>query len=45
MKRIAVLVSDDENKIILASGHKHGLQYIDHDRIMQIVSGSGSKHS
>ena len=43
MNRIAVMI--DKDKVILASGHEHGLQYIDHEGIKQIVSGSGSKHS
>jgi hypothetical protein len=33
------------NKVIFASGHEHSLQYIEHDLIKQIVSGSGSKVS
>ena len=45
MKRIAVLVDKNDKRVILASGHEHGLQYIDHDGVKQIVSGSGSKHS
>lgn len=33
------------NRVIFASGHEHSLQYIEHDLIKQIVSGSGSKKS
>jgi len=33
------------NKVIFASGHEHNLQYIEHDLVKQIVSGSGSKVS
>lgn len=33
------------NRVIFASGHEHSLQYIEHDLIKQIVSGSGSKIS
>ena len=44
MKRLRVL-SQGKNKIIFASGHEHGLQYIEHEEVKQIVSGSGSKSS
>ena len=43
MRRINVLIQD--RRIILASGHEHNLQYIEHDDVKQIVSGSGSKIS
>ncbi|MFO7743970.1 MAG: metallophosphoesterase, partial [Psychroflexus sp.] len=33
------------NRVVFASGHEHSLQYIEHDLIKQIVSGSGSKKS
>ncbi|NEV94070.1 BamA/TamA family outer membrane protein [Psychroflexus sp. YR1-1] len=33
------------NRVIFASGHEHSLQYIEHDLLKQIVSGSGSKKS
>lgn len=33
------------NRVVFASGHEHSLQYIEHDLIKQIVSGSGSKTS
>jgi hypothetical protein len=33
------------NRVVFASGHEHNLQYIEHDLIKQIVSGSGSKIS
>lgn len=33
------------NRVIFASGHEHSLQYIEHDLVKQIVSGSGSKKS
>ncbi len=32
-------------RIIFASGHEHTLQYIEHEGVRQIVSGSGSKKS
>ncbi|WP_405564704.1 metallophosphoesterase [Polaribacter sp. Asnod6-C07] len=41
-KRIISLAQQNE-KIILVSGHEHNLQYIVQDNIPQIVSGSGSK--
>lgn len=44
MDRLATLAYDT-NKAIFVSGHEHSLQYIDHDGIKQIVSGSGSKKS
>ncbi len=44
MKRLEVLVQD-KHRIIFASGHEHSLQYIEHEEIKQIVSGSGSKAS
>jgi hypothetical protein len=44
MDRLATLAYDT-NKSIFVSGHEHSLQYIDHDGIKQIVSGSGSKKS
>ena len=45
MKRIAVLIGDDQDRAILASGHEHTLQYIEHAGVKQIVSGAGSKNS
>lgn len=33
------------NRVIFASGHEHSLQYIEHEAVKQIVSGSGSKTS
>lgn len=44
MKRIRVL-GQGTPKLIFASGHEHGLQYIEHEEVKQIVSGSGSKSS
>lgn len=44
MKRISVLARDTD-KVIFASGHEHTLQYIEHNGIKQIVSGSGAKNS
>lgn len=44
MRRLASMARGND-KIILASGHEHSLQYIDNDGLKQIVSGSGSKTS
>ncbi len=33
------------DRVIFVSGHEHTLQYIDHDGIKQIISGSGSKEN
>ena len=41
-KRIKTLLQSQDN-VIVVSGHDHNLQYIDHDNIKQIISGSGSK--
>ncbi|SDS80626.1 Calcineurin-like phosphoesterase [Gillisia sp. Hel1_33_143] len=42
--RLKALVQNHKRSIFV-SGHEHGLQYIEHDSIRQIVSGSGSKDS
>lgn len=44
MGRLSTLAYDT-NKAIFVSGHEHSLQYINHDGVKQIVSGSGSKKS
>ncbi len=44
MKRLRLLASDTK-RAIFVSGHEHGLQYIEHEEVRQIVSGSGSKSS
>ncbi len=44
MKRLETLCSEYDN-IVVASGHEHTLQYIEHNRIKQIVSGSGAKEA
>jgi len=41
-KRVTTL-SQYANKVIIASGHEHSLQYIVEDNVKQIVSGSGAK--
>lgn len=41
-KRIKTLVQDKGN-VIVVSGHDHNLQYIEKDKIHQVISGSGSK--
>ncbi|MHA6280367.1 metallophosphoesterase [Salinimicrobium sp. CAU 1759] len=43
-KRIETIASRWGN-VIFVSGHDHSLQYIEHDEIKQIVSGSASKAS
>src|SRR5690606_21499399 len=35
----------DHQKVLFVAGHDHGLQYIEQDKIRQVVSGSGSKQS
>ena len=42
--RLKAIVQNHKRSIFV-SGHEHGLQYIEHDSIRQIVSGSGSKDS
>lgn len=42
--RLSVIAQGFE-RVIFASGHEHSLQYIEHDSVKQIVSGSGSKAS
>lgn len=44
MDRLTTLVTSSDRAIIV-SGHEHNLQYIDLDRIKQIVSGAGSKQN
>ncbi|WP_047550669.1 metallophosphoesterase [Psychroserpens sp. Hel_I_66] len=44
MSRLETLAFESEN-LIFVSGHEHTLQYIENDRIKQIVSGSGAKES
>ena len=38
-------IAQGSERVIFASGHEHSLQYIEHDSVKQIVSGSGSKAS
>jgi predicted MPP superfamily phosphohydrolase len=42
MQRLVTLSKNNE-RVVFVSGHEHSLQYIDHDGVKQIVSGSGSK--
>ena len=42
MERLVTLSKNNE-RVVFASGHEHSLQYIEHDGVKQIVSGSGSK--
>lgn len=41
-KRVKTLLQDNDN-VIVVSGHDHNLQYIEKDNIKQIISGAGSK--
>lgn len=41
--RIMTLVNQNQN-VILISGHEHNLQYIEQGKIKQIISGAGSKN-
>lgn len=43
LKKYVVAVSQQNDKVILLSGHEHSMQYIYKDNIPQIVSGAGSK--
>lgn len=38
-------ISQGSDRLIFVSGHEHSLQYIEHDSVKQIVTGSGSKAS
>ncbi|WP_179343578.1 metallophosphoesterase [Winogradskyella ursingii] len=44
MNRLETMTLDAEN-VIFVSGHEHTLQYLEKDKIKQIVSGSGAKES
>ncbi len=44
MLRLTTLAKGND-RLIFASGHEHALQYIEHEGIKQIISGSGSKSS
>jgi len=44
MDRLTTLVQGTD-RVILISGHEHSLQYIEDDKVKQIVSGSASKRS
>ena len=41
-KRLETL-GQKSDRLIFISGHEHTLQYIEHDKIKQIIAGSGSK--
>ncbi|MEP2935470.1 MAG: metallophosphoesterase [Gilvibacter sp.] len=43
LKKRLVTISQENKKVIFASGHEHSMQYIIEDNLRQIVSGSGSK--
>lgn len=44
MSRLETIAYESEN-LVFVSGHEHSLQYIENERIKQIVSGSGAKES
>ena len=44
-KKRIVTLSQENEKVIVVSGHEHSLQYLVQDNIAQIISGSGSKTS
>ncbi|MFV8369270.1 metallophosphoesterase [Flavobacterium sp. LB2R40] len=42
IKRVKTLLQNQDN-VIVVSGHDHNLQYIENENIKQIISGAGSK--
>ncbi|WP_242084375.1 metallophosphoesterase [Aestuariivivens sediminis] len=38
-------ITHDANNVVFVSGHEHTLQYIENEKVKQIVSGAGSKES
>lgn len=42
VKRVKTLLQDQDN-VVVVSGHDHNLQYLSKDNIKQIISGAGSK--
>jgi predicted phosphohydrolase len=42
VKRLKTLLQDQDN-VVVVSGHDHNLQYIESENIKQIISGAGSK--
>ena len=42
VKRIKTLLQN-QNNVIVVSGHDHNLQYIENEKIKQIINGAGSK--
>ena len=40
-----VTIADMWGNVVFVSGHEHSIQYIEHEHIKQVVSGSGSKAS
>lgn len=43
LKKRLVTLAQENNKVILVSGHEHSLQYLVQDNLPQIISGAGSK--
>lgn len=44
VKRMST-IADKWGNVVFVAGHEHSIQYIEHDHVKQIVSGSGSKYS
>ena len=44
MNRLETMTLDEDN-VVFVSGHEHTLQYIEKEKVRQIVSGAGSKQS
>ena len=42
-KKRLVTLAQENDKVILVSGHEHSLQYLEQDNLPQIISGAGTK--
>lgn len=45
LRKNLIAAAQQNNNVIFLSGHEHNLQFIEHDNLTQIVSGSGSKEN
>ncbi|MBX2845212.1 MAG: metallophosphoesterase [Saprospiraceae bacterium] len=43
--RISTIIENQQNDVIVVSGHEHNLQFLERNHVKQIVSGSGSKET